>query len=180
MTTLPTHESAYVCRPVPRNASFNASVYDFGSAAASIFPSNDPPSIRVSQYMRSKQAAYYAVVRRGARTRQLRSNKESSNPLLRSLVASAGLLMPFEASEELTTTAADTVPHLAPLAQPRTVANIDETSDEEDCRSWRGVFAIQHPQKVLFRKRIDIRPGKLKEWAPDPISTRGRRSEDDE
>lgn len=182
MTTLAAHETTYVHRTAPRNASASVFAQDSASAASSIFPANDQPTICVSHYMRIKRAGYYAAVHREAKSAPSRANREGGNPLFsfRSLVASAGLLMPFDASDELMTTAADTVPHFVPLAQAKPVESVGEASDELDSRSWRGILAIEHPKEVLFRKRIDICPDKLREWKPNLITTRRRLDDDDE
>ena len=180
MTTLASHESTIVRLPTPRNASLEVFAYEGASAAGSYLPANDQPANRVSHYMRSKRDAYYAAVLRETKASSTQAKRENSPPFLRSLVASAGLLMPFDSSDELTTTAADTVPHHAPLAQREPVPSVGEAHDEADSRAWHGVLAVEHPKEVLFRKRIEIHPDKLREWKPDPITARRRLDDDDE
>src|SRR3954447_15917593 len=55
-----------------------------------------------------------------------------------------------------------------------------EKEDDEDARPWRGVYALEFPEEVLFTKSIDIRPEQLDEWRPQGVtSERQVRDEDD-
>ena len=69
-----------------------------------------------------------------------------------------------EAVEDLMT-GVDTPPD-----QTEAIEGANESRDEADSRSWRGVFAIAYPDEALFTKRIDIRPDQLEEWKPRPIT----------
>ncbi len=45
---------------------------------------------------------------------------------------------------------------------------------DEDARPWRGVYALEYPEEVLFTKPIDIRPEQLDNWRPQGVrSCRG-------
>ena len=35
---------------------------------------------------------------------------------------------------------------------------------DEDAQAWRGVYALEYPEEVLFTKPIDIRPEQLDNW----------------
>jgi hypothetical protein len=49
----------------------------------------------------------------------------------------------------------------------------------DDARSWRGVYALEFPDEVLFTKPIDIRREQLDDWRPQGItSERQVRDED--
>jgi hypothetical protein len=74
---------------------------------------------------------------------------------------------------------ADTVPRAALPDQAEAIESPDESRDEVNPRSWRGVFAVEYPDVVLFTKRIDIRPDQLDEWKPDPVAGRGHSEDDD-
>ncbi len=55
-----------------------------------------------------------------------------------------------------------------------------QKDDDEDARPWRGVYALEFPDEVLFTKPIDIRSEQLDEWQPQGvISERRARTEDD-
>ena len=66
-----------------------------------------------------------------------------------------------------------------PPDQTEAIEGADESCDEADSRSWRGVFAIAYPDEVLFTKRIDIRPDQLDEWKPEPVTSRRPGEHDD-
>jgi hypothetical protein len=83
-----------------------------------------------------------------------------------------------EAADELTT-GTHTTPDATTLGQTGAIEGPDESRDEVDSRSWRGVFAIEYPDEVLFTKRIDIRPDQLDEWRPEPVTSRRRDEHDD-
>jgi hypothetical protein len=65
------------------------------------------------------------------------------------------------------------------LDQTEAFESPGESRDETDSRSWRGVFAVEYPDEVLFTKRIDIRPDQLDEWQPEPITSRRHDELDD-
>jgi hypothetical protein len=63
---------------------------------------------------------------------------------------------------------------------PMSSATGPETESDEEARPWRGVYAPQFPEEVLFTKSIDIRPEQLDEWYPRGVtSERQVRDEDD-
>jgi Arc/MetJ-type ribon-helix-helix transcriptional regulator len=52
-------------------------------------------------------------------------------------------------------------------------------SQDDDTPHWRGVFAVELPEEVLFTKQIDVRPEQLDEWRPRGVtSERQLRDED--
>jgi hypothetical protein len=53
---------------------------------------------------------------------------------------------------------------------PMSSATEAEMPDDEEPRLWRGVYAPEFPQAVLFTKRIDIRPNQLDEWRPETVT----------
>ena len=64
-------------------------------------------------------------------------------------------------------------PPTSPSAEP-------EKGSDEDGRPWRGVYALEFPEEVLFTKPIDIRPQQLDDWRPQGVtSERQVRHEDD-
>jgi Arc/MetJ-type ribon-helix-helix transcriptional regulator len=64
-------------------------------------------------------------------------------------------------------------PSIGPATEPA-------KEDDEEARPWRGVYALEFPEEVLFTKPIDIRPQQLDEWQPQGVtSERQRRDEDD-
>ncbi len=96
---------------------------------------------------------------------------------LRPLVLKAPALIE-EAADDLTT-GANTIPAAPPPDQTQAIEGPGESLDEADSRSWRGVFAIEYPDEVLFTKRIDIRPDQLDEWKPEPVTSRRSGEHDD-
>lgn len=75
--------------------------------------------------------------------------------------------------------AVDMTPGSVLLAPTEAIERPVESRDELDSRSWRGVFAVEYPDEVLFTKRIDIRPDQLDEWRPEPVAGRGHSDHDD-
>jgi hypothetical protein len=47
----------------------------------------------------------------------------------------------------------------------------------DDLQPWRGVYALELPEEVLFVEPIDIRPERLDQWRPQGV-TRERRVPD--
>jgi hypothetical protein len=76
-------------------------------------------------------------------------------------------------------TGAVTTPDTNPTDQTGTIENPAKSGDEVDSRSWRGVFAVEYPDEVLFTKRIDVRPDQLDDWKPEPVAGRGHSEHDD-
>jgi Arc/MetJ-type ribon-helix-helix transcriptional regulator len=64
-------------------------------------------------------------------------------------------------------------PPMSPATEP------DKENDEE-ARPWRGVYALEFPEEVLFTKPIDIRPEQLDEWRPQGVTSERRVRDDDE
>jgi hypothetical protein len=83
-----------------------------------------------------------------------------------------------EVVDDLMAGAAKT-PIVAPPDQAEAIEGPDEPRDEADPRPWRGVFAVEYRDEVLFTKRIDIRPDQLDEWRPEPATGRGHGEQDD-
>jgi hypothetical protein len=44
----------------------------------------------------------------------------------------------------------------------------------DDLQSWRGVYALEFPEEVLFTKPINIRPEQLNEWRPQGVTSERR------
>jgi Arc/MetJ-type ribon-helix-helix transcriptional regulator len=55
-----------------------------------------------------------------------------------------------------------------------------EEENDEEARSWRGVYALEFPEEVLFTKPIDIRPEQLDEWRPQGVTSERQVRDDDE
>ncbi len=86
--------------------------------------------------------------------------------------------IPDEVADDLLP-GADRTPGSVPPAPTAAIEGQGESRDEADSRSWRGVFAVEYPEEILFTKRIDIRPDQLDEWKPESISVRGHSEHDD-
>jgi Arc/MetJ-type ribon-helix-helix transcriptional regulator len=55
-----------------------------------------------------------------------------------------------------------------------------EKENDEEARPWRGVYALEFPEEVLFTKAIDVRPEQLDEWYPQAVTSEKQvRDEDD-
>ncbi|MDG3008439.1 hypothetical protein [Paludisphaera mucosa] len=74
---------------------------------------------------------------------------------------------------------AESITSALPRPLPKPSEAVRETITDAEERPWRGVYAIEHGDKVLFTKRIDITASTLREWEPDPIIER-RFDEDDD
>lgn len=107
-----------------------------------------------------------------------RSERSISGPLSRSVLLTAGLVMPLHPSDDVLASA-DTFTSALPQTSPKPIEAARENVADAEERPWRGVFAIAHGDEVLFTKRIDITASKLDDWVPDPIVGR-RRPDDDE
>lgn len=59
-------------------------------------------------------------------------------------------------------------------------SDVAALDDEDDERQWRAILAVELPRKVLFQKWVDISPGKLREWKPDPIVLPRELEDDDD
>jgi Arc/MetJ-type ribon-helix-helix transcriptional regulator len=55
-----------------------------------------------------------------------------------------------------------------------------EKEDDEEARPWRGVYALEFPEEVLFTKSIDIRPEQLDEWCPQGVTSEKQVRDEDE
>jgi Arc/MetJ-type ribon-helix-helix transcriptional regulator len=64
-------------------------------------------------------------------------------------------------------------PPMSPATEP-------EKENEEEARPWRGVYALEFPEEVLFTKSIDIRTEQLDEWRPQGVTSERRVRDDDE
>lgn len=97
----------------------------------------------------------------------------------RSRAVTIGTSPIFDESADRLMTGAKMTPCASPPDEVEAIESPDESRDEEDSRSWRGVFAVEYPDEVLFTKRIDIRPDRLDEWSREPVTGHGH-SEHDE
>ena len=108
-----------------------------------------------------------------------RSERNLSGLLSRSVLLTAGSVMPLHPSEDALAAAESYT-----SATPRPLPNFSEADRENlantEERPRRGVFAIEHGDEVLFTKRIDMTACDLDEWKPDPIVSRGRLDDGDE
>jgi hypothetical protein len=87
--------------------------------------------------------------------------------------------MPLHPSDDVLASA-ESFTSALPRPSPKSVEATRQNVADVEERSWRGVFAIEHGDEVLFTKRIDISASKLDEWEPDPIISRRRLDDDDE
>jgi hypothetical protein len=55
-----------------------------------------------------------------------------------------------------------------------------EKEQNEEARPWRGVYALEFPEEVLFTKPIDIRPEQLDEWQPQGVTSERRVRDENE
>jgi len=66
----------------------------------------------------------------------------------------------------------DRFPHPSGLRGKKRPALIVKSDDNgEDAQPWRGVYALEFPEEVLFTKQIEIRPEKLDEWRPQEVTS---------
>jgi Arc/MetJ-type ribon-helix-helix transcriptional regulator len=63
---------------------------------------------------------------------------------------------------------------------PMSPASDTETENDEEARPWRGVYALEFPEEVLFTKSIDIRPEQLVEWRLQGVTSERQGREEDE
>jgi len=63
---------------------------------------------------------------------------------------------------------------------PTSSATEPQKDNDEDAQPWRGVYALEFPEEVLFTKPIDIRPEQLGEWRPQGVTSERRVRNDDE
>jgi len=63
---------------------------------------------------------------------------------------------------------------------PTSSATEPQKDNDEDAQSWRGVYALELPEEVLFTKQIDIRPEQLDEWRPQGVTSERRVRDEDE
>jgi Arc/MetJ-type ribon-helix-helix transcriptional regulator len=63
---------------------------------------------------------------------------------------------------------------------PTNPVTAPEKENEEEARPWRGVYALEFPEELLFTKSIDIRPEKLGEWRPRGVTSERQVRDDDE
>jgi Arc/MetJ-type ribon-helix-helix transcriptional regulator len=55
-----------------------------------------------------------------------------------------------------------------------------EMENDEEARPWRGVYALEFPEEVLFTKSIDMRPEQLDDWRPQGVTSERQVRDDDE
>src|SRR5208337_3415073 len=63
---------------------------------------------------------------------------------------------------------------------PTSSATEPQKDNDEDAQPWRGVYALEFPEEVLFAKPIDICPEQLGEWRPQGGTSERRVRNDDE
>ncbi len=63
---------------------------------------------------------------------------------------------------------------------PTSPATEPDKENDEEARAWRGVYALEFPEEVLFTKQIDIHPEKLDEWCPQGVTSERRVRDEDE
>jgi Arc/MetJ-type ribon-helix-helix transcriptional regulator len=65
--------------------------------------------------------------------------------------------------------------------QPRMgSATEPENEDDKDARPWRGIYALEFPDEVLFTKSIDIRPAQLDDWCTQGVTSERQVQHEDE
>ena len=71
---------------------------------------------------------------------------------------------------------------IAPKPPPEDAspATEPEKENDEEARPWRGVYALEFPEEVLFTKSIDIRPEQLDDWRPQGVTSERRVRDEDE
>jgi hypothetical protein len=118
-----------------------------------------------------------ADVRPAKRSYPAHPDRESSSRTIRSFILSTGLVMPYDPADQAL--AANTITTVTPQPLPKVVKSIEESDDGEEPHDWRGVYAFEFPEDVIFTKLIDVRPSKLDEWAPEAI-TIGRQAQNED
>jgi Arc/MetJ-type ribon-helix-helix transcriptional regulator len=63
---------------------------------------------------------------------------------------------------------------------PTSSATEPEKENDEEARPWRGVYALEFPEEILFTKPIDIRPEQLDDWRPQGVTSERRVRDEDE
>jgi hypothetical protein len=63
---------------------------------------------------------------------------------------------------------------------PTSFAKVLRDQCDEDARPWRGVYAVEFPEDVLFTKPINVRPEQLDEWLPQGVTSDRRFRDEDE
>jgi hypothetical protein len=108
-----------------------------------------------------------------------RPDKDSSSQVIRSLLLSTSLVMAYDPADEAIASL-NTITSATPQPLPKVVGTVDEDDDSAEPRDWRGIYALEFPEEVIFTKRIDIRRSKLEEWLPRGIADGGRAQNEDE
>ena len=57
---------------------------------------------------------------------------------------------------------------------PMSYATEPENDSDKDAGPWRGVYAQEFPEEILFTKPIDIRPERLEDWRPQGVTNERR------
>ena len=60
------------------------------------------------------------------------------------------------------------------------MSSANENENDEEARPWRGVYALEFPEEILFTKSIDIRPEQLDEWRPQGVTSERQVRDEDE
>jgi hypothetical protein len=119
-----------------------------------------------------------ADVRPAKRSYPAHPDRESSSRTIRSFILSTGLVMPYDPADQAL--AANTITTVTPRPLTKVVKSIQDLDDGAETHDWRGIYAIEFPEEVIFTKQIDIRPSELKEWLPQGISDGRRIQSEDE
>lgn len=120
-----------------------------------------------------------ADVRAARRVPPSHPDRESSSQLIRRFILATGLVMPYEPADEALASL-DTITSAKPQPLPKVAEAIQETDDDEEPRTWRGTYALDLPEEVIFTKQIDIRPERLEEWLPQAVTSVRRVQDRDE
>ncbi len=63
---------------------------------------------------------------------------------------------------------------------PMSSATEPEKQNDEEARTWRGVYALEFSEEILFTKPVDIRPRQLDGWRPRGVTSERRGRGEDE
>lgn len=151
---------------------------DYAGFNASALAEAAGTALHVPEYMKDRRKARYAAARPQGKWFFNRPSVDSGSLLLRSLVTTAGLIMPYESTDELNRrldAATGAVSELRPESKEVPEATFDDVEPPE----FRGVVVLDFQYPVLFTKRIEITPKHLPEWEPE-FDLDGPRSRDED
>jgi hypothetical protein len=119
-----------------------------------------------------------ADVRPAKRSYPAHSDRENSSQIIRNFFLSTGLVMPYDPADQAL--AANTITSVTSQPLTKVVKSIEEPDDGEEPHVWRGIYALEIPREVIFTKRINVQPSKLKQWVPQGISSGRQVQNEDE